>query len=74
MELGHSLVREAAINCSRGGVPRIWGGGLHFSPNFGGGVDEVGYFWGEVKIFSLCLGGGVNICFLKNIIKGGALL
>ena len=46
------------------------GGGLHFSPNFGGGVDEVGYFWGEVKIFSLGLGGG-NIWFPKNVIKGG---
>ena len=46
------------------------GGGLHFSPNFWGGVDEVGYFWGEVKIFSLGLGGGQHL-FLKNIINGG---
>ena len=46
------------------------GGGLHFSPNFGGGVDEVGNFWGEVKIFSLGLGGG-NICFSRILSMGG---
>ena len=49
-----------------------WGGGLHFSPNFLGGVDEVGYFWGEVKIFSHGLGGG-NICFSRILSMGGGL-
>ena len=34
-----------------------------------GDVDEVGYFMGEVKIFSIGLLGG-NICFLKNDFNG----
>ena len=57
-------------------MPKKWWGALHFSPFFyffWGGVDEVGYFWGEVKIFSLGLGGGQHL-FLKNIINGGGQL
>ena len=46
-------------------------GGLTLFTNFfGGDVDEVGYFWMEVKIFLLGLGGRGNICFLKNVING----
>ena len=42
----------------------------HKIPNFLGGVVEVGYFGGEVKIFSLGLWEG-NICFSRILSMGG---
>ena len=63
------------ITLRGGGAQKMGGGGgLHFSPYFGGGVDEVGYFWGEVKIFSLGLGGGATFGFLKMLSRGGGAL
>ena len=44
-------------------------GGLVLSSDFVG-VDEVGYFLGEGKIFSLGLGGGATFVFSRRL-RGG---
>ena len=54
------------------------GGGLALFTNFfffflGGGVDEVAYFWGEVKIFSLGFGGGATFVSQEYYQWGGTL-
>ena len=49
------------------------GRGLFIKKVWRGIVDEVGYFGGEVKIFSISLGG--HICLPKKVIKRrGAVL